>query len=584
MTVSLGQTTSASAPSRWREGGGQGSSLWHFGARAALMLLVSAVGVFSVAVFFRTEILNGFSVLRGNRYDQVIELAILEHWFNVFRGLSHWSETGYFYPARLTLGYNDGYFLYGAIYSLFRAARLDPYLSGECVSIALRLIGFFGFYWAARRVLDLRASWALLSAVLFTISNNMFVQAHHAQLLSVGFAPLMAVLLDGMLAALLRGRRAPFLLWGIAAALLYSAWLLTAYYMAWYFLLFVVFMGVAYAFLAGRGGLLPWWNALRRHAAPSAIILLVLGLSSAPFLSVYLRKANETGMHPWHAVRYNTLTLPDLLHVGDGNLLYGRIVAFANHAIRPTMPAWSERMTGFPPGLLWLFGWGAIAVLLTREALVPGRAAVLRALVIATLVTWALAFNIDGHSAWWFIYETFPGAKAARVVARYQLFLAAPVIGIAVLYLATSARTVALPVLLLVCGLLVAEEINTAAAVSLDRRHELARLDAVPRPPPGCKAFFASAARPEGLLGPEWDGFYSHNVDAMIIAETLHLPTINGASTFQPPGWQLSDPDRPDYLDRVRRYAVANRVTRLCGLDLKTMRWQRFPLAGARSP
>ena len=424
----------------------------------------------------------------------------------------------------------------------------------------------------------------MFSAALFTISNNLFVQAHHAQLLGVAFAPVMALLLDGMLAALLRGRGARFVLWGIAAGLFYSAWLLTTYYMAWYFCLFGSFMSVAYAILAGRAGLRPWWEAIRRHAVQSAIILLVLFASSIPFLAVYLSKALETGMHPYHQVRGNTLSLPDLMHVGNGNLLYGRIVAFVNHAIRPAMPVWSERMTGFPPALLWLFGWGVIAVLVTRQALDLRRATMLRALVVATLATWALAVNIGGHSAWWFIYEAFPGAKAARVVGRYQLFLAAPVIGIAVLYLAASARKIVLPVLLLVCALLVAEEINTAAAVSLDRAHELARLDAVPPPPPGCKAFFAATARPEGLLGPEWDGFYSHNVDAMIIAETRHLPTINGAATFQPPGWQLKDPDLPGYLDRVRQYALANHVTRLCSLDLKTMRWARFPLAGEPGP
>ncbi len=542
-------------------------------------ILVILVGLLSVTFFFRYEILDGFTVLRGNRYDEVIIISIYEHWFSVFRAMAHWNRTEYFYPFKGTLGYNDGFFLYGVIYSSFRTAHLDPYLSGECVSIVVRLIGFLGFFWAARRVLGLRSGWALFGAVLFTLSNNMFVQAHHSQLLGVGFAPVMAVLLDGMMAALLLGRTTPFLLWGISAALLYPAWLLTTYYMAWYFCLFGLFMGVAYAILAGRRGLVPWWNAVRRHAAQSAIILLVLCASSIPFLSVYLPTASETGMHPYQGVRGWTLTLPDLMHVGDGNLLYGRIVAFVNHAIRPTMPAWSERMTGFPPGLLWLFGWGAIALLVTRRALVPGRATMLRALAIATLATWALAFNVDGHSLWWFMYEAFPGAKAARVVARYQLFLAVPVTGIAVLYLSASARKVAAPVLILVCGLLVVEEINTAAGVSLDRAHELARLQAVPAPPPDCKAFFVSRARPEGLLGPAWDGFFSHNVDAMIIAETLHLPTINGASTFQPPGWQLKDSDKPDYLDRVRRYAMASHVTQLCSIDLTTMQWGHFPLA-----
>ena len=543
------------------------------------MLPVLLVGFLSVAFFFRYQFLNRFSLLSGDHYDQVIELAILEHWFNTFQGLSHWSETGYFYPFSKTLGYNDGYFLYGILYSAFRSARLDPYLSGECVSVVVRLAGFFGFYLAMRRLLDLKPGWAILAAVLFTLSNNAFVQAHHAQLLSVSFVPIMAVLLDAMLAALLSGRSARVLLWGAAAACLYAAWLMTAYYMAWFFALFSTFAGLAYLVLTRCAGLRAGLGTARRHAAPLAAVALVFVLAVLPFLSVYVPKAQETGMHPYRAARSNTLSLPDLLELGSGNLLYGRADALMDHAIRPAYPAWTERMTGFPPALLFLFACGVVLLFAAPPALSPARTTVLRSLAVAALATWALTFNLDGHSPWWFIYGFFPGAKAARVVARYQIFVAAPVTAIAVLYLSASARRIAAPVLGLVCVLLVAEQINAAPHLALDRAHELARLGAVPPPPAECSAFFTSSARPEPMLDAGWDGFYSHNVDAMIIAEVIHLPTINGASTFQPPRWNLTDPDRPDYLDRVRQYAAANHVSQLCSLDLKTMTWGRLPLS-----
>ena len=547
--------------------------------RAGTAVLVMLVGVLSVAFVFRYQILSRFTLLSGNRYDQVIEISILEHWFNVFRGIDGWSRMAYFYPFKGTLAYNDGYFLYGVFYSVFRTARLDPYLGAECVSIVMRFIEFFGSYLATRRLFDFRPGWAILSAVLFTLSNNLFIQAHHAQLLGVGFAPVMAVLLDGMFAALLSGRRVRLVLWGAAAGCLYGAWLMTTYYMAWFFLLFSIFLCAAYMILAGRAGLQPIWEAVRRHELPLATILLAVFLASIPFLILYLPKAHQTGMHPYRAAQVNTLSMPDLLDVGGGNLLYGRIVALVNHAIRPSYPAWSERMTGFPPVLLFLFACGIVLLLATPRALLPRYATLLRAIGVATLVTWALVFNIDGHSLWWFVYELVPGAKAARVVSRYQIFLAAPVIAIAVSYLSASARKIVAPVLFLVCALLVAEEINAETLVSLDRPHELARLNAVPPPPAGCKAFFISRARPESLLDADWDGFYNHNVDAMIIAATIHLPTVNGASTFQPPKWNLINPDKPDYLDRVRRYALANHVTDLCSLDLKTMQWGHFQLA-----
>ena len=541
-------------------------------------VLVAVAGVFTVAFLFRVQIASGFQWLSGNRYDQVIDITILEHWFNAIRGLTHWSEVDYYYPAKQSLGYNDGYFLYGLIYSIFRSARLDPYLSAEYVNVVVRFVGFVGFYLAGRRLLSFRPGWAILAAVLFTLSNNAIIQAHHAQLLSVGLAPIMAVLIDGTRRALWAGQRRSILLWGCSAACLYTAWLLTAFYMAWYFAFFCTFMAASYLAMTGRAELHALLRVARQQIVPLGAILVVLLLTALPFLSVYLAKAHETGMHPYRAAQINTLSLPDLMDVGGGNLLFGRIVASIDHAIRPTYPSWTERMTGFPPALLFFFACGLVLLFSTLRVPPLRHATAVRAMAIASVATWVLVFNINGHSLWWFVYEFFPGAKATRVVGRYQLFLVAPVVAIAIVYLSTTASRIAGPVLLVVCALLVAEEINTSPLIALDRLHELARLHAIPSPPAGCEAFFVSAARSEKLLDdPDLEGFFNHNVDAMIIAEMMHLPTLNGASTFQPPNWHLVAPEKSDYLDRVHGYATANHVNHLCSLDLKAMQWSRSP-------
>jgi hypothetical protein len=66
---------------------------------------------------------------------------------------------------------------------------------------------------------------------------------------------------------------------------------------------------------------------------------------------------------------------------------------------------------------------------------------------------------------------------------------------------------------------------------------------------------------------------YPHNVEAMLIAERVHTPTINGYATFLPPGWDFEDPTRDDYVDRVRRYADRYGIRRLCRLDLEKLAW-----------
>lgn len=197
--------------------------------------LVCTTGALAVALFFRYQIADGFSLLNGEVGDQVLETSILEHWYNAFRGLEQWWQPIYLYPIKGTLGYNDGYFLFGCIHSFFRAFGVDPYLSAELVTVVLRAIGFFSFYLAMRQIFLAGSAWSLLGATLFALSNSVFVQAVHAQLAAVSLVPLMTLLLYHAIIAMNRHRPAAMLVWGAASAVLYAMWLLTAFYMAWYF-------------------------------------------------------------------------------------------------------------------------------------------------------------------------------------------------------------------------------------------------------------------------------------------------------------------------------------------------------------
>ncbi len=91
-------------------------------SRAALAIAFIA----AMALFFRGPILSGFDLGFGDRADGMIEISILEHWRNVLSGAATWNRTGYFHPYAGTLGYNDGYFLYGLVYSFWRLFA-DPF-------------------------------------------------------------------------------------------------------------------------------------------------------------------------------------------------------------------------------------------------------------------------------------------------------------------------------------------------------------------------------------------------------------------------------------------------------------------------
>jgi hypothetical protein len=547
-------------------------------SRLLSLAVVCAVGAFAVALFFRYQIADGFSLLNGDVGDQVIEISILEHWYNVFRGFEHWQEPVYLYPVRNTLGYDDGYFLFRCIHALFRAVGIDPYLSAELVTVVLRMIGFFSFYLAMRWIFSAHFVWALLGATLFALSNSVFVQAVHAQLFGVSLVPVMSVLLYQTISAMNANRRARMLIWGAVSAALYAAWLMTSFYMAWYFLLYSSVALIVYLLVGDRASVSRLMASTWRHLLPCSLIVLVLLVFSIPFFATYLPKADETGMHPYSEAFSYTPSLFDVINVGKGNLLFGRLIEFINRSFRPDFPAYSERTTGFNPVLLVLFGAGALSLWRNRRS--PGGRcdSMLLVFALAAVATWVLTIHVRSASLWWYVYSYFPGAKAARTVSRYQIFLAAPVITVATLYLAAQSRRTARAIPGLISALLVLGELNTEPPRAIDRHRELAWLTSVPTPPAQCRVFFVSQGRAEGT---GMDRGLTDNVAAMIIAEVIHLPTPNGWVSFIPTGWALFNPGSDDYLHAVRRFADDNRMSGLCGLDLRHMQWSLNPLPGS---
>ena len=520
-----------------------------------------------MAFFFRAQIANDFTLLYGDRYDGVITISILEHWYNVFRGQAFPFDTFAFFPQPATLGYNDGYLLQGLLYAPLRALGADPFLAGELVSVLLRALCFAASYGAARRIFSLGRGWTVLAAILITISDNMQMQALHAQLFGVGFAPVLALLLAQCATAMAAGHSRALLAWGVASALFLAAWLMTGFYMAWFFLFFILIALAAWLAQAEPARRQLVLRRMKRERWALLGIAACALLFAAPFLALYLPKAIETGQHSYAEAFANTLSLWDLPNSGPGNLLFGGVETWLRGLAGLPTPVWSEQMTGLPPLLLALFAGAQIWLWSPKRK----HHLLLRVLSAATLTVWLLTLHIGAFSLWAAVYRLIPGAGAIRVVSRYQLFLTLPVVAITLCWLAQARLT--LPLRLVLCGLLLVGEINTAPPLALDRPHELARLRAVPSPPSRCRAFAATAARGETLAGAFVDGVYSHNVDAMLIAETIRLPTINGFATFVPPQWNLNNPAQHDYPARVRAYAKAHNITGLCGLDLRTLRW-----------
>lgn len=535
---------------------------------AAALLLV-------LAIQFRAQILNHFSVLYGDRYDAAIVTAILEHWYNVVRGDAHWSQLNYFYPYSRTLGHTDGYFLLGMAYSAIRSFGVDPFLSSELCNVTLKALGFVAMFLACRRIFRIAFWWSVCAAALFVLSNNATVHGQRLQLATVAFAPLMALLLWQAYQALAARRGAALTANGCAAGIFLGAWSITCFYATWFFLFFTCALAAALLARAGRVRVRALGRDIASQKWPLLLVAAVAVLSLLPLLTVYLPKSQETGMRPFATVLGNTVPPAGVLQVGTENLLFGRAYNQLLHFIAPAYaPNGEYYNTGIAPVLFFLFAAGCVALLRGRPAS-PG-VALLRGVCVATIATWLLALNVSGYSGWYLVYHLVPGAKALSVVSAYQIFLSIPVLIVSVHYLSTLTPKLPAAICALLVMVLVVEELNDGY-LTLVRADELRRVAIRTAAPPGCGAFFVDGWNNQATVTPmpEWiNNHYAHNVSAMLIAELIRLPTINGIASFNPPGWNFENPNGADYLRRVAQYANRHKVGGLCRLDLETQAWQ----------
>lgn len=544
-------------------------------------MLVGAVLFLCLLVFFRDALLTRLQWLYGDGYDGDIEVAILDHWYRVYTAGAAWDLTGYFHPYATTLGYNDTYFVPGIAFALFRSLGADPFLAAFASHVAMKALGFLGMYALLRRGLAVRTAFALVGAAVFATANASLLHMYHAQLLGVGLLAWLGFFALRASAALREDRPRALLGHGCAFALLYGATAFSAFYAAWFFALFLVVQLPIALLLMAADERRVLFVAVRRRWR---IVLGCAGLGAlalVPLFILYLPVMAAGAHHSWEQGPHRYLpSLLTLFNVGSGNLVWGGLPTLLGSAAFPG----GETRFGFPVGLI---AAGLFALLWAGRERARGGIVLSIGIALAVMLGLALRWPPD-HSAWWLVHAYVPGAGAIRVVSRLLLFALVGVIAMVVVFLDRAPRPAWLTAVI-VAGLLV-EQVQLAAPLTLDRRRELAMLAAAGPPPAACAAFFVVSARAADFpvlaeshaIDRAWGGngigegpqAYRHNVDAMLLATYYGRPTINGISSFNPPDWNLTDPDAPEYLARVRDYARRHRLAPLCGLDLRrAQRW-----------
>lgn len=545
--------------------------------RALRLCFLLLACIASIVVLFHNLFFSNFNILLGDRFDALIETNLLQHWYNVIQGKSKWDTVGYFYPFTNTLGYNDGYFLYGVFYSIFRLLGFDLFISTDLVNISLKIIGFFSFYFLAKKVFKFSFWVSLIGATAFTLGNLMAVHMRHAQLLSIAFAPLLTIFVLRYFQSLKFNDSKKTLINGCFASLLLSLWLFTSYYMAWYFILFFVVCSFIFMFFCVSNK--EYRNNLKIKVSLKVLIvpIVVLMFFLMPFLKVYLPKASETGGQSLYAVEYYAPVPYNVIDPGEYNLIFGKLTnAFFSNI--DNLNRVGEFSIGLAPiSLLILL---ITLACLSFKKIKSTFEIFIFSVCLTTVVTALFAIKFGDIFLWKFIWQYFPGAKGMRVTGRYFLFLIFPVVLVSTWFLDKIASKRGWVLFSALSILLILEQVNFAHNAAFNREDNKRFINSVPVPPKGCKAFYVVGQR-KGEFPIVTDNitisYYPHNVDAMLISEVDNLRTINGFSTFNPPGWDFALNPLQSYMARVQNYINNNNIANgMCEFDLENLKWTEF--------
>jgi hypothetical protein len=361
-------------------------------------------------------------------------------------------------------------------------------------------------YWL-RRGLGLGRLAATAGAFLFAFAGPRGAQASHPQLLPQFYSILALHALTRLLQAP-RDPRARLWIAGFASA--YCLQIFASVYLGW-----MLGFGLALAlvtalfFIPARRSVLELLTSQSRAWAVAASASLIVLL---PLATHYLEAAGQIGYR-----RYEDVLPPRIqswLYLGSGTWLYG----------------WQDRIKGFR--MLSFeqrmgIGWATLAMagLGLKEIRRNSWGRVLALAAVGLVVLTSELY--PGVTAWRALYFVVPGAKAIRALSRISLLFLIPA-SIGVAFFLERRRKVVVAIALSL--LLVLEQVQaTSSYDKLWARERAARVAALVRK--GCASFFLTSDETPD---------YVPQLDAMLASLEVGIPTLNGYSGANPPGWKGS--------------------------------------------
>ena len=549
-------------------------------SRSALLIALLC-GVAGTIQYHAAQFLSGFDTFFGDRGDARGILYFCEHWYQSLAGKASLLSPAIFYPTKGTLAYSDLLVGVALPYSFFRALGLGMFSSLEAVIILTTFLSYCAAFWLLYKTVGFRLAPSIFGAMFFAFSGPKFFQTIHLQLQFVVLLPVIFALVITFAKQVktIDQKRAVMLL--SLAGLCFILQLATAFYYAWFFVLWsLLFLLVALAIKPARDFLV---NVGKLHWRALLISAAVFVVAFVPVLLIYLPALR---LGTWYRYDFVIQMIPDwraVLAMGDGNYIWRRMPAWLWGDARPD--TWGEIQVGI--GVVASVAWIVMTVAAVwwvvqrRWRDVEDRALTgttfLAVMILATTLFYLVGSKFAGHSLWAFIYRFFPAAGAIRAVARYVIFLTLPM-SIAFAYaldkglayasgLADVSRRQRLAVAMLaVAAFAVFEQfgVHRISGTGFSTTVEQAYLNAMAaKVNDRCAAFYVAAGPHASHSTAEYQ------YDAMLISIISRVPTFNASSSQFPRNWNLYFVKNANYQDDVVRWINSEHVSgNVCRLEI----------------
>jgi hypothetical protein len=193
------------------------------------------------------------------------------------------------------------------------------------------------------------------------------------------------------------------------------------------------------------------------------------------------------------------------------------------------------------------------------------------AVLLGTILLSLLAFQYGGFSPWKWVYQFVPGVSALRALGRWSVVLALPLSLLLSFFLDgtwlwsgrfregwKSLGAKGFLILFSLC--VIYEQAAFPPSPAFDKHAELARLERLSEKLPAASGPFYVTVQPRLMTG-SYGGPLSATdvqIDAMLVSALRGIPTLNGYSGANPPGWGLYKVRSPFYGKYVEDWSGKN--------------------------